>query len=255
MQLIDTHTHIFLPEFNSDRILTVEKALMNGINKMILPNVDSTTLSALNELRDAFPNICLPLIGLHPTSVNLDFEKELQVIDNEIAKRKYYGIGETGIDLYWDKTFLAQQIQAFEYQISIAKNNAMPIIIHIRNSFHEVFNVLEKHVSTELFGIFHCFSGDINQAEKAIEMGFLLGIGGVVTYKNSGLDKVVSKIPIQNIVLETDSPYLSPVPKRGQRNEPANIIYVVEKLSEIYKISPEEVAKIATENARRVFFI
>ncbi|MCK4661677.1 MAG: TatD family hydrolase [Bacteroidales bacterium] len=253
MLFIDTHSHIFLPEFDNDRNEVIKRAFENGIKKIILPNVDSSTIDPLLALEKKYPNNCFPLIGLHPTSVKEGFESELKIVKNWVNKKIFYGIGEIGIDLYWDKTYKKQQIIAFENQIELAKKNNLPIIIHSRESFPEIFNIMDNQADNNLKGIFHAFSGNIEQAEKAISYGFKLGIGGIVTFKNSGLDKVIEQINIENLVLETDSPYLAPVPKRGKRNESSYIIYIAQKISEIFKIDIEQVAEITSKNTMEIF--
>lgn len=255
MQLIDTHTHLFLPEFNSDRDQVIAKARDNGLVKLLLPNVDKNTIEHLIDFADSYPDFCLPMMGLHPTSVNENYKKELQDIENWLAKRKFYAIGEIGIDLYWDKTYKQQQEEAFRLQIDLAKKYGLPVVIHARESFEEIFTIFDEVFDNKLTGVFHAFTGNENQAEKIINWGFKIGIGGIVTFKNAGLDKVVHNIDINHIVLETDSPYLAPVPKRGKRNESAYIVYIAQKIAEIKNISIEEVAQITTNNARELFRI
>ena len=253
MQFIDTHTHLFLPEFDSDRDQVIANAIENGVDKLLLPNVDSTTIDDLNNLVKKYPNNCFPMIGLHPTSVKDNYLDELKIVETYLKNQKIYAIGEIGIDLYWDKTFLKEQEKAFRYQIDLAKEYKLPIVIHARNSFDEIFKIMNEVNSENLTGVFHAFTGDEKQAERIVEWGFKIGIGGIVTFKNSGLDKVVYNIDINHIVLETDSPYLPPVPKRGKRNESAYIKYIAEKIAEIKNISLEEVAKITSRNAKQLF--
>ena len=253
MQFIDTHTHLFLPEFDSDRDQVIANAKENGVEKLLLPNVDSATLATLNNLVKKYPNYCLPMIGLHPTSVNENYIDELKIVENYLKNRKIYAVGEIGIDLYWDKTFLKEQEKAFRYQIDLAKEYKLPIVIHARDSFDEIFQIMDEVNSENLVGVFHAFTGNKEQAKRIVEWGFMIGIGGIVTFKNSGLDKVVHNIDINHIVLETDSPYLTPVPKRGKRNESAYIKYIAEKVAEIKNISLDEVAKITTQNAKQLF--
>lgn len=253
MQLIDTHTHIFLPEFNDDRDQVINYARENGVNQVLLPNVDSTTSESLLKLADQYPDFCLPMMGLHPTSVDENFQDELTKVEDWLEKRKFYAIGEIGVDLYWDKTYKLQQEEAFLHQINLAKKYKLPIVIHARESFNEIFKIVEKEKDDNLNGVFHAFTGNEKQADQIVEWGFKIGIGGIVTFKNAGLDKVVNNIDINHIVLETDSPYLAPVPKRGKRNESAYIVYIAQKIAEIKNISVEEVARITTNNARQLF--
>ena len=253
MQLIDTHTHLFLPEFDTDRDQVIANAIENAVGKVLLPNVDNSTIEPLLNLVAKYPDFCFPMIGLHPTSVNENYKKELENVENWLNKRKFYAIGEIGIDLYWDKTFKVEQEEAFRYQIRLAKKYDLPIVIHARESFNEIFKIMDEVMDEKIKGVFHAFTGDNNQAIKITEWGFKIGIGGIVTFKNSGLDKVVNNIDINHIVLETDSPYLAPVPKRGKRNESANIVHIAKRISEIKNISLEEVAKITTKNAKQLF--
>jgi len=254
MELIDTHTHLFLEEFNDDRGQIIKEAQGKGINRFFLPNIDSGSIDSVMKLSKEFPGICYPMIGLHPTSVKENYIEELDLVVEYLKNDKFYGIGETGIDLYWDKTFITQQEEAFRFQIELAKQNALPIIIHVRDSFDEVFEIVDKLNGNNLNGIFHCFSGNYEQAQKIIGYGgFKLGIGGVVTFKNSGLAEIVSKIGLEHLVLETDSPYLAPVPYRGKRNKSSYLIEIATKIAEVKGISIEEVAMRTTENAKEVF--
>jgi TatD DNase family protein len=254
MKLIDTHTHIFLEEFDSDREKIISKAIEHHINKAFLPNIDSGSIDKVLALSNKYPEFCYPLAGLHPTSVKENFTDELKIVMDYLDKEKFYGIGETGIDLYWDKTYLAQQQESFKIQIDLAKKYKLPIIIHVRESFNEVFEIVDQMNDSDLKGIFHCFSGTYNQAQKIIGYGgFKLGIGGVVTFKNSSLDHVISKIDLEHLVLETDAPYLAPVPFRGQRNECSYLIYVAQKIADIYSIPIEKVAEITSRNAICLF--
>jgi TatD DNase family protein len=253
MLLIDTHTHLYLEEFDTDRNEMVERAIDSGVQKMLLPNIDSGSINGLMSLCKTFPENCLPMMGLHPTSVKENFEEELKIVDEWLERKKFIAIGETGIDLYWDKTHQNEQEIAFIHQINLAKKNKLPIVIHSRNSFDELFTVLEEHNSPDLTGVFHCFSGNLDQAEKIIEMGFYLGIGGVITFKNSGLDKVIDELALDRIILETDAPFLAPVPFRGKRNESAYIKIVAEKIAEIKNVNLESVAEITSANAAHLF--
>jgi TatD DNase family protein len=251
--LIDTHTHLFLPEFNEDRTAVVDRAVEAGVIKMILPNVDGSTVCGMLSLADRYPDNCYPCIGLHPTSVRKDFQEELEHVRNLLVSGKFYAIGETGIDLYWDKSFLAEQTEAFRSQIILAETFHLPLIIHCRNSFEEIISIIEKMNHGQLTGVFHSFAGDRGQAARIINNGFKLGIGGIVTYKNSGLDQVLAGIDIKHIVLETDAPYLTPVPFRGKRNESRYLTYMAGKLAEIYQIPVGEVADTTTATARQLF--
>ncbi len=254
MRIIDTHTHLFLEQFDEDRDEVINRAIKSGVDKMILPNIDSSSIDDMLNLAKKYPENCYPLMGLHPTSVNQDFEKELETVEKYLAKQKFYGIGEIGIDLYWDKTFLHQQEQAFIHQIKLAKKYSLPIVIHVRNSFDETLSIVDKYNDDKLNGIFHCFTGSYEQANHIMDYGgFKLGIGGVLTFKNAKLDKVISKIDLEHIVLETDSPYLAPSPYRGKRNESAYVVKVAEKLADIYGLSINEVAETTSNNALQIF--
>jgi TatD DNase family protein len=253
MQLIDTHSHLFLHEFDSDRDQVILNAQQNGVEKVLLPNVDGSTIIDLLRLVEKYPDYCYPMIGLHPTSVTEDYKAELKKIENWLDKRKFIAIGEIGIDLYWDKTFKTQQEEAFRYQTELAKKYDLPVVIHARESFDEIFTIMDEIIDDKLKGVFHAFTGDEIQAKRIIEWGFKIGIGGIVTFKNSGLDKVVHNIDINHIVLETDSPYLAPVPHRGKRNESAYLLNIAQKIAEIKNISFKEVAEITTYNANQLF--
>ena len=253
MNLVDTHAHLFLEEFNKDLDETVQRARDAGINKVFLPNVDRSTFSRMMEISEKFSGFCFPMIGLHPTSVKENYLDELGYLTTFIGNNTFYAVGETGIDLYWDKTFIREQQDAFIRQIRLAKELSLPLVIHSRDSYDEIFEIMDEHHGDGLSGIFHSFTGNLEQAGKIQEYGFLLGIGGIVTFKNSGLDRVVADIPMESIVIETDSPYLSPVPRRGKRNEPSHLVYTAEKIAEIYHVKLEDVARITTENASRLF--
>ena len=253
MFLTDTHTHLYLKEFNDDRREIIERALEQDVKAMLLPNIDSSSINDMLKLSKQFPNNCFPMMGLHPTSVKENYLEELDQVEFWLAKEKFYAIGEIGIDLYWDKTFQKDQEIAFTKQIELAKKYQLPIVIHMRDSFDEVYEIVKKYTSPELTGVFHCFTGTIEQAKKIIELNFLLGIGGVVTFKNSSLDKVVEKVDIKYLLLETDAPFLTPMPFRGKRNESAYTRLVARKIAEIKNISLEEVAEITTSNAKQLF--
>ncbi len=253
MFLIDTHTHLYLEEFDDDREQVVNRAIENNVRYMLLPNIDSSSTKPMLKLSHQFPDNCFPMMGLHPTSVKENYEEELKKVEDMLKKQKFFGIGETGIDLYWDKTFIEEQKKAFSFQIELAKKHHLPIVIHSRNSFDEIYKILIEQNSDDLTGVFHCFTGDYDQAQKIIRMGLKLGIGGVLTFKNSGLDKVVDQIDLEHLILETDSPYLTPTPFRGKKNESSYIKYVTEKLVAIKGLSIEEVTEITTKNAINLF--
>ncbi len=252
---IDTHAHLYSEEFDKDRAQTIEKAKEAGVKKIVLPNIDFSTIDAMMKMAKEYPATCFPLIGLHPTSVNADYKNELKKIFETAEEYNFKGIGEIGIDLYWDKTFAKEQTEAFASQVEIALEKKLPFVIHCRNSMKEIMDVLKKYSNRNLKGIFHCFSGSIKDAEKLINMGFYIGIGGVVTFKNSKLDKVVKEIPLESIVLETDSPYLAPTPYRGKRNESSYIPLIAKKISEIHKLPIEQIEEQTTKNAIRLFDI
>ncbi len=253
MILIDTHTHVYLRDFKEDREQVINAAIEQGVQKMLMPNVDGKTVNAMHTLADKYPGNCLPMIGLHPTSVTENYQDELRSLKELIGSRKYWGIGETGIDLYWDKTFAEQQKISFLEHIRLAKETNLPLIIHARNSFEELFEIMDRENDDSLTGIFHAFTGNIEQANHIIGYGFMLGIGGIVTFKNSGLDAVIKEIDPKHLVLETDAPYLSPVPRRGKRNEPAYLVHTAEKIAEIHNLSLGTIAEITTSNAASLF--
>lgn len=254
--MIDTHTHLYADAFDEDRAEAIKRALDNGVQNFFLPAIDSETHQKMLDLEAEYPNQIFAMMGLHPCSVKPEsWEKELAIVENYLNQRHFCAVGEIGIDLYWDKSTLDIQIQAFEKQIDWAIEKDLPIVIHTRESFDETFEVLERKKHPKLRGIFHCFSGDLAQAQRAIDLGFLLGIGGVLTFKNGKIDQFLSEIPLENIVLETDSPYLAPVPHRGKRNESAYIPLIVGKMVDIYGKDFAEIDKITTENAKRIFGI
>jgi TatD DNase family protein len=253
--LIDTHSHIYLEDFNDDIDDVIKRAFHNEIFKIVLPNIDSSSVRKMLKLADLYPHVCYPLIGLHPTSVQENYIEELDLIEFWLTKRKFFGIGETGIDLYWDKSRLAEQRDAFRRQVILARQYRLPIVIHTREAFEEAFAILKEEKDERLRGVFHCFSGDVEQAHRAIELGFMLGVNGVVTFKNSTLNDVLPEVPLENILLETDSPYLTPEPFRGKRNESSYLIYIARHLAELYHISVPEIAAITTSNAERLFNI
>jgi TatD DNase family protein len=253
MILTDTHTHLYYetdPEKLSD---LMQRSLDNKVCRLFLPNVDSESIPLVFGLSEQYPDHCFPMLGLHPCDVKENFMEELDRINKEIAQRKIYAIGEIGIDLHWDKTTLSIQQEAFRMQIDWAKNLDLPIVIHCRDAFDEIFEILSDLNDDRLRGIFHCFSGTLEQAHKVIGLGFYLGIGGVLTYKNSGLDKVIRDVSLEHLVLETDSPYLTPVPFRGKPNESSYLIYIAQKLADLKQVSLEEIAEVTTRNSRLVF--
>ena len=253
MQIIDTHTHLYLNHFKDDIDDVISKAKEVGIKKFIFPAIDSSHFDSMHSLKNKYPNEIYLMSGLHPTDVKENYKDELDFVVNTLKTNNYVAIGEIGIDLYWEKSFLKQQQDAFKFQIRLAIKHDLPIVIHCREAFNEIFEILDKENCDKLRGVFHCFTGTLKEAQRAIDLGFVLGIGGVVTFKNGGIDKFLHKIDLKNIVLETDSPYLAPVPYRGKRNESSYIIYVLEKLSEIYGISKEKIAEITSKNAEKVF--
>ena len=255
MDFIDTHTHLYSSQFEEDRDEIVLKCIDNGITKLLLPNIDFTSIDGMMDLVVKYPTTCYPMLGLHPCSVDHNADEELKKIESYFTENhKFIAVGEIGIDLYWDKSFLTQQIKAFEIQISWAKKYNLPIVIHARDSFDQIFEVLDRLNDEQLRGVFHCFSGDLNQAKKVLSYGgFKLGVGGVVTFKKSGLDEVLKNISLEHLILETDSPYLAPTPYRGKRNESTYIPLIAQKLSSIYGISEEEIGNITTQNAKNLF--
>lgn len=253
MKLIDTHSHIYLEDFDSDRADAISNAVDNGVKHIVLPNIDASTISKLIEVCAANKNICYPALGLHPTHVNADYESELMKIRQVVFNTKIVAIGEIGIDLYWDKTHFTEQVKAFVTQIKWAAELNLPVIIHSRKSLNELFAILDEYKALQLEGVFHCFPGNAKEALRAIEKGFYLGIGGVVTYKNSEMSRVVCEVPLKNIVLETDAPFLSPHPYRGQRNQSAYIKEIAQKIAEIKQEDFEKVANTTTNNALNLF--
>ena len=255
MRLIDTHSHLFLEEFSEDLPQVIERARSAGVTHIFMPNIDSTTIDSMLSVCNTYNDYCFPMIGLHPTSVNADYEKELEIVARELRSfNKYIAIGEVGMDLYWDKTFLKEQQIVLDKQINWALEYDLPVVIHCRDAFGYIYNVLEPYKNTSLKGVFHSFTGTDDEAARILEFsGFLIGINGVVTFKKSRLPEVLTKIPLEKIVLETDSPYLTPVPNRGTRNESAYVKDTLMKVSEIYGMSPEAVGDVTSENALKVF--
>lgn len=255
MRLIDTHSHLFLEEFSEDLPQVIERARSAGVTHIFMPNIDSTTIDSMLSVCNTYNDYCFPMIGLHPTSVNTDYEKELEIVARELRSfNKYIAIGEVGMDLYWDKTFLKEQQIVLDKQINWALEYDLPVVIHCRDAFGYIYNVLEPYKNTSLKGVFHSFTGTDDEAARILEFsGFLIGINGVVTFKKSRLPEVLTKIPLEKIVLETDSPYLTPVPNRGKRNESAYVKDTLMKVSDIYRMSPEAVGRVTSENALKVF--
>ena len=255
MIITDTHTHLYSEQFKDDQNEMMQRALNAGVSRFFIPAIDSSYNDVMFQLERDYPENVFLMMGLHPTSVKENYKDELATVKQWLDKRNFYAVGEIGIDLYWDKTLLQQQQDAFKTQIEWAKEKKLPIVIHCRDAFDEVFDVLEEVNDDDLRGIFHCFTGDFKQAEQAISYNMKLGIGGVVTFKNGKIDKFLNEIDLKHIVLETDSPYLAPTPYRGKRNESSYIINVLEKLTTIYNLSPEEIATITTNNSKHIFGI
>tara|TARA_B100000401_G_C52671479_1_gene655112 strand:+ start:172 stop:945 length:774 start_codon:yes stop_codon:yes gene_type:complete len=255
MKLIDTHSHLYSEQFDIDRSQVVKDAISKGIYKILLPNISSIYTKKMLALCEEFPKHCFPMMGLHPCDVTeKNYTSEIEHIEKELEKRKYIAVGEIGIDLHWDKSTLEIQKKAFIYQIKLAKKYHLPIVIHVRNSFSEAINIVESLNDENLMGVFHCFTGDINDAKRVLALeGFYLGIGGVLTFKNSGLSETIQKINLKHLVLETDAPYLTPSPFRGKRNESKYILNVAERLAILHNISIQNVADITTKNAKELF--
>ena len=253
MNFIDTHAHIYFHQYEKDIDSVINNSLENLVNKILMPNINSSSINKLYKISDLYKNICYPMIGLHPCYVDEDYENELKKIKNHLNKKKVIAIGEIGIDLYREKKFFEQQLDAFETQCYWALENKLPVVIHTRNSLKETINIISKPHFKDLNGIFHCFDSSYEDAMKLIDLGFLIGIGGILTFKNSNLRETIAKIGIEKLVLETDSPYLSPEPYRGKRNEPANILYIAEKLEKITSIPLTKISQITTKNAIELF--
>lgn len=255
MNITDTHTHLYSEAFDGDRDEVIALAMANGVERFFIPAIDASYTSRMLDLKNAYPDNMFLMTGLHPTHVKQNYKEELEHVENTLAAHTFVAIGEIGIDLYWDKTMLVAQQEAFRHQIRLAKEHGLPIVIHCREAFDEIFEILETEKGDNLRGIFHCFTGTQEQAEQAISYNMKLGIGGVVTFKNGQIDKFLHNIGLEHIVLETDAPYLAPAPHRGKRNEPLFILNVLEKLADIYSCSIEKVAKTTTENSKQVFGI
>jgi TatD DNase family protein len=255
MIFTDTHTHLYSSQFQEDRKEMMQRSIDAGVSRLFVPSIDSSYTQKMYDLESQFSENVFLMMGLHPTYVKENYLDELTHVETELSKRKFYAVGEIGIDLFWDKSFLKEQQHAFQHQIQLAKKYKLGINIHCRDAFDETFEVLESEKATDLFGIFHCFTGDSEQAQTAISLGMKLGIGGVATFKNGKIDQFLNEIDLQHIVLETDSPYLAPLPHRGKRNESSYITLIAQKLSEIYNLPIEEIARITTENSISVFGI
>jgi len=253
MILTDTHTHLYSEAFDEDRDEMITRALKANVKRFFIPAIDSTYTESMLALEKKYPEYMYLMSGLHPTHVKENYKEELAHVEDLLSKRKFYAVGEIGIDLYWDKTFLKEQQEAFKKQIKLAKAHKLPIVIHCREAFDEIFEILEEEKGEALFGIFHCFTGTQTQAQRAISFNMKLGIGGVATFKNGKIDQFLNQIDLKHIVLETDAPYLSPVPYRGKRNESAYIIEVLNKLATLYKMPPKKIASITTDNSKNVF--
>ena len=251
--MIDTHTHLYVEAFDEDREKVVQKALHSGITDFYIPAIDSTYHERMFDLEAQFPDHIHLMMGLHPTHVKENYKIELEKVNQLLEQRNFVAVGEIGMDLYWDRTFLSEQQEAFNTQIMWAKARRLPIVIHCRDAFEEVFEVLESHKGPALKGIFHCFTGTLDQAYQAIELNFKLGIGGVVTFKNGGLSQFINQIPLTEIVLETDAPYLAPVPHRGKRNESAFLPLIRDKIAACYGKSASEISQLTDQNAKAVF--
>lgn len=250
---IDSHTHLYDKQFDADRSNIIQKAIETGVTKMVLPNCDTSTIDDMLQLESEFKNSCFAMMGLHPCYVNITVDEELNVVKQWLNKRKFIAIGEIGLDYYWDKTFIQEQKKAFITQIELSLQYQLPIVIHNREATDDILKILKEFKQSNIKGVFHCFTGSIDTAKEIIDMGFLIGVGGVLTYKNSGLASVIKDIDLQHIVLETDAPYLSPVPYRGKRNESSYIKIIAEKLSEIKELPLTTIAEITTQNAQKLF--
>ena len=255
MTITDTHTHLYSESFDEDRSEMIKRAIDANITRFFIPAIDSEYVESMYALEKVFPGHIFLMAGLHPTHVKENYKEELALVEKQLEERKFYAVGETGVDLYWDKSTLGIQQEAFRYQIQLAKKHRLPIVIHCRDAFDEVFEVLEEEKGEGLFGIFHCFTGTYEQAQKALSYNMKLGIGGVVTFKNGKIDRFLDQIPLSEIVLETDAPYLAPAPYRGKRNESSYLVEVLEKVAQIYQTTPQEVAEVTTQSSKEIFGI
>mgnify|MGYP001198035956 FL=1 len=253
MILTDTHSHLYDQKFSEDRKEMIDRALKENVQRIFLPNVDSKSVLGMMEVVAAYPDKCFPMMGLHPCHVKENYKEELTLLKDYLDQGSFFAVGEIGMDLYWDKTFLEQQKESFRTQIHWAKDKGLPIVIHCRDAFKEVFEILDSEKGPLLRGVFHCFTGSLDQAHRAIDLNFFLGIGGVVTFKKAGLDTVVKQIPLKHLMLETDSPYLSPSPNRGKRNESAYLIHIARRVADLHQVTLEELAQITTNNSKQLF--
>ncbi len=253
MKLIDTHTHLYLNNFDKDRNEVIQSAVNQGVETMLLPAIDSSTYNSMMNLAKKYPANCLPMIGLHPTSVKDNYENEMKLVESKLIEGGFIAVGEIGIDLYWDSTYVDQQKDVFRRQLKLAKEYQLPAVIHTRDSFNEIYPIIVEELTDNLKGVFHCFTGTSSEANKIIDLGFSLGIGGIITFKNAGLAKTVKNVPVESIVLETDAPFLTPVPFRGKRNQSAYINFIAVKLAEVKNMEVEEIADITTKNAVKLF--
>jgi TatD DNase family protein len=253
MNLIDTHSHVFLEDFDNDRDQVIQNSIDKNVTKIVLPNIDISSIDAVFDIQKNYPDICYPAMGLHPGSVKEDYIEQLKQIEKEIQNNQVYGIGETGLDFYWDTTFKESQIDSFVTQIKWAIQYDLPLIIHVRESFEETLQCVKENLKPGLKGVFHCFTGSVADAEKIFDLGFHIGIGGIVTFKNSGLGETVNNLPLERVILETDSPYLTPAPFRGKRNESAYVALVAQKIAELKNLPMEKIAEITSDNANRLF--
>ncbi len=254
MFLTDTHSHLYLDDFDEDREEVMLNAIKNGVERILLPNIDSTTLHDLKMMTAAFPEHSFAMMGLHPTSVKENYQDELTLVAQELKTGNYCGVGEIGIDLYWDRTFEEAQKQVFRTQLQLAKKYRLAVSIHTRNAFEYTYQIVKEELTDDMKGVFHCFTGTVDEAKQIMDLGFKMGIGGIVTFKNSGLAEVVTQLPLEALVLETDAPYLTPAPFRGKRNQSAYLLYVAQKIAEIKNIAVEKVAEMTSMNAENLFF-
>ncbi|MBV6645674.1 MAG: TatD family hydrolase [Cyclobacteriaceae bacterium] len=251
--LIDSHAHIYLDQFDEDRLEMMDRAQQEKVLKIYMPNIDSTSIDSMLEVYDQFEQFTFPMMGLHPCSVKKDFERELYLVEEWLEKGSFIAVGEIGTDLYWDKTYFAYQQEAFKVQCELALQHELPIVVHCRESIDETIELVQPYIERGLRGVFHCFTGDIDQAKKITDLGMYLGIGGVATFKNGGLHKVLPEVDMHRMVLETDSPYLAPVPHRGKRNEPSYIPIIAQRVADLTNLSLDEVSEITTKNAQELF--
>lgn len=253
MKIIDTHNHIYLPEFDADRDEVIKRSVDAGVVTVMMPNIDSTSVAPMLAAADRYPGICLPMMGLHPTSVKENYRDELELVVSALREHKYYGIGETGIDLYWDKSFVKEQVISFRRHLELAEEHSLPVVIHARESLDLIIREIESFGTDRVTGVFHAFPGSAADARRVVSLGFMIGIGGVVTFRNGRQHEAAIEAGINNIVLETDAPYLAPVPHRGKRNESSYLTMVIDRLSEVLAITPAEVAARTTSNSRKLF--